>query len=119
MNPAYIAKDRAGLDNQRSGATPRNKHGRQSATEQGTRASAPTHGEWVGAVAKHCRDVAKLMPIVDLIERLDADHRDNGLLLQHALVHLARAHVDRDDQLDRLRDKLSKIREVLDAEGDQ
>lgn len=57
------------------------------------------------------------MPIPELLAELQlGDYSAEGMM-QHLLVHLAKAHMDRDDQMERLRGKLGKIRDILDAEG--
>ena len=77
----------------------------------------PTNADWIKTVADVCPGLVSPMPIPEVLAELQWGDYSAEVMMQHLLVHLAKLHMDRDDQLERLRDKLSKIREVLDQEA--
>lgn len=79
--------------------------------------SAPTSTDWIKTVADVCPGLVSPMPLPELLAKLQWGDYNAEMMMQHLLVHLAKAHMDRDDQLERLRGKLGKIRDILDSEG--
>lgn len=77
--------------------------------------SAPTSSDWIHLMSKRCADLNTAMPLPQLVAELNTENYNADLLLRHALVHLARLHMDRVDVAS-IRAKLSKIRDILDEE---